>query len=197
MSTPVKTYIKTCESTSAFANELKIYQLNWQHCPSLVSATPPLTLELGFIDAIPYLDVPEGFDASLLGDTIADFHLLTYDGKHSICHNDNQPRNILWDGQKYWLIDFSDIISAPIEHDLSHLFLFWAEELDADSFAAQLRYFIHAYNKHITIRDDVMAVSLNYNIVRFDNRRRRYSKVSPRSNPDRICNRSLLMRMFH
>jgi len=63
--------------------------------PRLLGFTRPDVIVLEKVDGIPYLDHPDGFDAAMLGKTLASFHKTLWKNGITICQYDNQPKNIL------------------------------------------------------------------------------------------------------
>lgn len=169
-------YIKHFSNPEQFASELKVYQLGLPMIPKLLGFQEPDTLSIQRIAGLPYLDADAGFNPQLLGQTIAQFHRATLTGDKCLCHIDNQPKNILWDGESYFLIDFCDSHFAYPECDISHLLLFWAEDFPHSVFAPASIKFLKAYNRIIPIHPKRWESCVVESISRFDARRRLYGK---------------------
>ena len=128
------------------------------------------------INALPYLDFQNGFHPDLMGTAIARFHQHSFDGNQALCHIDNQPRNILFDGSGYWLVDFSDSRFEVPEYDLTHLFLFWVEEFPTPLMQNYVLSFLADYTELIQPRAQEWQASLAINIKRFAERRNRFNR---------------------
>ncbi|HOH98488.1 MAG TPA: phosphotransferase [Candidatus Cloacimonadota bacterium] len=130
------------------------------------------------IQGKPYLDHPDSFQADLLGTSIARFHQYSYDGTSALCHIDNQPKNILYDGNGYWLVDFSDSRHEVPEYDLTHLFLFWVEEFPTPHLQHYVISFLTAYAEIIQPRAQAWRGCMIANVRRFDERRGRFNHLA-------------------
>ncbi len=192
------TYLKQFRNPDKFNAELQVYQLGLPMIPKLLDYQEPDWLKMQRIDGLPYLDTEGGFKPHLLGETIANFHLATKDGEKCICHIDNQPQNILWNGERYFLIDFSDSYHHFPEFDISHLLLFWAAEFPFSLFEPAAIKFLKAYNRILPINTKRWESCVLESISSFDERRRRYGKG--KGNIDlfnQIVNRQWLLVYFH
>ncbi len=188
-----KYYLKQCKTNLAFERELYVYNLGLDCVPRLIEAVEPLGLKLELVSGVPYFDYPGGFDPQLLAKTIAGFHLCTLKDGRALCHHDNQPGNILYDGDRYYLIDFSDSIHEVIEHDITHLLLFWAEEYRISVFCDLVQRFIVEYSGMITIDYDRFGECLHKNIKRFDDRRQEFVKLKRKNALEADQNRRWLL----
>ena len=173
-------YIKVCRNKRAFNNELFVYQSSFPNKAELIEIRKPNTLVLSKIDGIPYLDVPALTDTMVikLAKTIAKLHSVTHLDDRVLCHWDNQPRNILWNDkqQKFYLVDFEDIRLAHPEADIAHLFLFWAENMDCETFTKYTNSFLYAYTEPVALNSQRWKRELHNAIQRFYRRRKRYGK---------------------
>lgn len=190
------TFEKHCPSKRAFLNELYVYQSDFPFKPDLIELKKPNTLVLSKIDGIPYLNFTPCIDIIVkkLAQVISSFHAITHLDDKVLCHWDNQPRNIMWDAktQKFRLIDFEDIRLASPEADLTHLFLFWAEVMCHDIFTSCVNTFLTSYKPVIALDSVRWKKQLRNSKARFDQRRQKYNKKEPVSNPDRLINRKYL-----
>ncbi len=185
-------YTKICRTPEEYSRELFVYRRGLPFIPGLIESQPPLTLVLERVDARPYLDHPGGFDPELLAETLAAFHLEFHKDDLSLCHHDNQPGNILYNGTTYYLIDFSDSIYCSPLHDLSHLMLFWAEEFEPAHFSSLVIALMNRYLEINPVPTGDWQIYLKNNMERFDDRRRRYARQA-RKNPLRAeVNRDFL-----
>jgi hypothetical protein len=105
------------------------------------------------------------------------FHQHSFDGSSALCHIDNQPKNILYDGKGYWLVDFSDSRLEAPEYDLTHLFLFWVEEFPTPHLRHYVISFLTAYAEIIQPRAQAWRGCMIANIKRFDERRGRFNHL--------------------
>jgi len=151
--------------------------------PALLDFCAPHWIKLQRVEGLPYLDTD--FDAKGLAESLAAFHLASFDGDKCLCHIDNQPRNILTTQDRFWFLDFSDSRREYPEFDLCHLFLFWASDLPGEAFAHKLESFITAYNAYLPIRKEVWGDCLSRGIVVFDQRRNQYQKPLGK-NPEQV-----------
>lgn len=183
--------IKYFSSESCFATELGVYNLNLPMLPKLIGFCEPNWIKLSRVSGTPYLDTD--FDAAILARTILAFHLASFDGVKCICHIDNQPRNILAEGDRFWFLDFSDSCIDYPEFDLCHLLLFWASDLPGGVFAGKLRAFLSAYDAGLAIRSEFWRECLHRSIEVFDQRRDIYRKsLGKNPVPVVLQNRALL-----
>ncbi len=191
----IDTYTKLCKSEQAYCRELEVYAKALPFTPKLLAAHPPGTLILEKLDAIPYLDYAEGFNPELLAETLAAFHLAFQNGDRTLCHHDNQPGNILFNGKQYYFIDFSDSLYENPLHDITHLLLFWAEEFETSLFGGLCHRFMAQYLSQNSIATGSFTHYLQANIIRFDERRNRYCKRQARNPARTIENRNLLLKL--
>ncbi len=194
-------WTKTCRSQSSFCKELFIYQSAYPHKAALIEIIPPKTIKTSIIKGIPYLDSSlSELKVSKLAQAVSRFHSLAALPEAVLCHWDNQPKNILWDEthRKIYLLDFEHIRFAAPESDLAHLFLFWAEALDAVQFREFTHVFLMEYMNHRKLNPQRWKGSVRNAIRRFDNRRRRYHKEekSPCANRDQNRRAMPLMLSF-
>ncbi|MDP2172497.1 MAG: phosphotransferase [Candidatus Cloacimonadaceae bacterium] len=173
------TVIKSFNEAVLFYRELTVYQRHLPATPKLLGFVEPLEIVLERISGIPYTDDPDGFDSALLAKRIAAFHLSSFDGDKCLCHIDNQPKNILYDGNDYYLIDFSDSRFETPEYDLSHLMLFWADMFEPARMQSLVGQFLSEYQKLASLDSDRWESCLRQNILRFDERRAQYNKKPP------------------
>lgn len=152
--------------------------------PRLLEFQEPEWIKLERVAGQPYLDLD--FSAKALGLALADFHLATWDGDKCLCHIDNQPRNILANGKKFWFLDFSDSRFDYPEFDLCHLLLFWAADLPETQFETKLRAFMSAYNAKLPLRPKPWKANLLRAIECFEARRARFSKQKGKNPPEII-----------
>lgn len=192
-----QTVTKFFDSIHEFQNELRVYQSELPNTPKLVeySDVDPVNICIRRVWGTPYLDNPE-FPIDLLASSIAKFHLATFNisteqvatckvwnhkshERQCLCHYDNQPRNILYDGLQYTFIDFSDSRFDFPETDVSHLLLFWAHEYGISTFTSHCLSFIHEYMQHLKLDAKHWHECLEHSILRFDERRKKYCKQAP------------------
>jgi hypothetical protein len=189
-------FVKVCRHRRAFDNELFVYQSAFPNKASLIEIRQPQTIILSRINGIPYLDTPLFSDAIIakLAAAIGKLHALAVVEDRVLCHWDNQPRNILWDEkqQKLYLLDFEDIRLAPPEADIAHLFLFWAEIMEARIFSHNVGCFLACYKGKIPMVAKRWKSELRKARNRFDSRRRKHGKTESKLNQDRAVNRRYL-----
>ncbi|MBM4398954.1 MAG: phosphotransferase [Candidatus Cloacimonetes bacterium] len=200
MKSKAETYIKVCSGKTAFNNELFVYQSAYPYKAELIEVQKPHTLVLSKIEGIPYLDIKPllGSIIQKLAFVISKFHSLLHLDDKVLCHWDNQPRNILWDEQRQslYLVDFEDIRLAYPEADITHLFLFWAEVMDNETFRELSDTFIKAYQKKHRLNTERWKTETRKSRNRFDSRRCKYDKKEQVANPDRYANRRYLSGMI-
>lgn len=179
--------IKLFREEAQYQRELAVYTTQPPHVPMLMGHGQDgsgLSEGYGYyircqrIQGKPYLDHPDSFQADLLGTSIARFHQHSFDGSSALCHIDNQPKNILYDGNGYWLVDFSDSRLEAPEYDLTHLFLFWVEEFSTPQMQHYVISFLSAYAKIIQPRAQAWRGCMIANIKRFDERRGRFNHLA-------------------
>ncbi len=191
-----QTHTKQCGTDREFGNELFVYRTAYPYKAELIEILQPRTLVLKRIEGIPYLDAPEPSDKlpAELAKAVAALHQLAVVEEKVLCHWDNQPRNILWDGErrKIWLLDFAEIRLAEPEADLAHLLLFWAEQLDQAAFAAKAGLFLGSYKGPVRLSPERWEKAYRNAVARFDGRRRRHNRQEPTASPFRAANRKLL-----
>lgn len=144
--------------------------------PALLDYAEPLWLKLKRVPGWPYLNDLQDLNPSSLGSTLAQFHLATYQDGTCLCHVDNQPANILFDGSLYHFLDFSDSRRDLPESDLTHLLLFWASELPYQIFVNQASDFLVAYDATLPIARNRWLDGYNRSISSFDTRRLQHGK---------------------
>lgn len=152
--------------------------------PCLISYKENCQLTLQRINGQPYMDNLATFDPARLASTIASFHLATLKDETCLCQVDNQPANILQDGQRYYMVDFGDSIRDFPELDVTHLMLFWAADFPRSLFTDSCRCFLDAYIQYFTIKDTRWQYYLKHNIIAFDERRNKYKKPGGMNPPD-------------
>jgi len=198
----------------AYYAELRVYQLSLPMLPTLLACHPssvaptdnPETgcelpnkeywIKLQRIHGIPYLDMPEGFNPDMLAQTIAEFHLAALHNDKCLCHIDNQPRNILFSQNRFYLIDFSDCRFDYPERDITHLLLFWAAEMPESSFIPMATGFIDTYRQLIPLSALRWQKCLLQSISAFDSRRLKYNKHGKNPIETQTANRNLLAAVF-
>lgn len=190
---------KICRNKRAFANELFVYGSDFPYKPKLIEIRKPQTLVLSKIEGIPYLDVPELTDEMVikLAKAISKLHSIARVDDIVLCHWDNQPRNILWseNKQKIFLLDFEDIRFAPPEADIAHLFLFWAEMMNASGFKQMTGLFLNNYKSLVSLSQARWKDELKKAKSRFDRRRKLYNKQERAMNPLKLESRNNLKHM--
>jgi len=162
--------------------------------PALLEFHEPLWIKLERVPGWPYLNDLTAFAPALLGKTLAEFHLATFQDGTCLCHIDNQPANILYNGNSYHFIDFSDSLRDKPERDLTHLLLFWASDLPHLEFTRLAPELLAAYNAILPIQMKHWKDELLHSISIFDDRRRAYHKsfhsIDPR---EFVANRQWLI----
>ncbi|MBM4403954.1 MAG: phosphotransferase [Candidatus Cloacimonetes bacterium] len=189
---PDKIFTKKLTDPQALERELAAYRLDLPMLPRLVEFIPPDTICVQKIDGISYLDCWDAEIPAHLAETIAGFHLATYDGINALCHWDNQPRNILVSGAQVFLVDFADSRYAPPEADLTHLFLFWAAQMEFQPFINAVNRFLQVYTAMLPLQTQLWQESLAQSRSRFDLRRATYRKHLQPVSGDTGINRSYL-----
>lgn len=159
--------------------------------PRLLEFQEPEWIKLERVAGQPYLDLD--FTAKALGLALADFHLATWDGDKCLCHIDNQPRNILADGKKFWFLDFSDSSFDYPEFDLCHLLLFWAADLPCPVFETKLQAILAEYNSRLHLRSELWQACLHRAMVSFDARRMKFAKNQGKNPPELILKHRQLL----
>jgi len=176
-----------------FYRELEVYRLNLCVTPRLLEYREPEWIAIQRVEGLPYMDLAEGFDPILLAQTIAILHEASTAEGLCLCHVDNQPANILWDGSRYILLDFADSRMDHPESDISHLLLFWAEEYAPQKFASLAAAFLKAYLARNDLKPERWTRCLEQSRSRFYTRRAMYSKASARlPNSQREANQLFL-----
>jgi aminoglycoside phosphotransferase (APT) family kinase protein len=189
-------YTKVCDTAEQYLRELFVYQKSLAFTPALIEAQPPLTLVLERVEGCAYLDHPEGFDPELLAATLAAFHLAFPSGELCLCHHDNQPGNILFNGSDYYFLDFSDSLYSSPLHDLTHMLLFWAEEFEPSRFERLVNSFMSRYLEISPVPTAEWQPYLKSNIERFDERRRLYARKAHRDLLRAEVNRDFLRNLY-
>lgn len=172
--------IKRFRFPEAYFRELSVYRLGLRITPRLLDRHEPEWIALERVDGIPYLNSDSGFDPALLARAVAALHGSRSDNGLCLCHIDNQPGNILWNGQRYMLLDFADSRFDRPETDVSHLLLFWAEEYEPDLFMHLASAFIAAYQQTRKLDTSQWQSCLQDSRERFYTRRARYCKAAPK-----------------
>ncbi len=190
--------IKHFRRPEEFYRELEVYKLGLEITPKLLDNHEAVWIATSRVDGIPYLDSPDGFDPALLASTISALHSSIIKDGMCLCHIDNQPGNLLWNGQRYYLIDFADSRLDLPETDITHLLLFWAEESEPQRFRSMARNFLTAYRETTGMRthlwdQEVWNQCLEQSRRRFYERRLRYGKFKPKlPESQRLANQELL-----
>lgn len=188
-------YVKRCSSREEFERELFIYNLKMPYTPKLIAVKEPDTIVLERVEGRPYLDLKSKWNAKLLAETISEFHYASLDYDTVMCHHDNQPGNILYDGKRFYLVDFSDTCRNRAEHDITHLMLFWAEEFREDIFEKKCDVFLREYQENLLLSAEWWKKHLKLNIARFDKRRKEFNKLPPKNILRTNYNRKMLKEM--
>ncbi len=177
-----------------FTRELEVYQRTLSMTPRLLDFHSPDWIKTELVPGKPYLDCDLDIeDIKRLAQTIAGFHLSTLSNGLCLCHWDNQPRNILFHEETFYLIDFSECETSFPEDDITHLLLFWASELDQVTMKLHSDAFIGAYRQLLPLDPKQWQLSLQASIKRFDKRRSLYRHGSDhRFDEVLLSNRSLL-----
>lgn len=190
--------IKHFRRPEEFYRELEVYKLGLEITPRLLDNHEAVWIAVSRVDGIPYLDSPDGFDPALLASTISALHSSIIKDGMCLCHIDNQPGNLLWNGQRYYLIDFADSRLDLPETDITHLLLFWTEEFGPEMFRSLAGEFVMAYRvaagKETSLRDpNLWKLCLTQSRRRFYERRLRYGKFKPKlPESQRLANQELL-----
>ena len=164
--------------------------------PALLDYEAPLWIKMLHVTGWPYLNDLASFNPATLGSTLAQFHLATFQDGHCLCHIDNQPANILFDGTDYFFIDFGDSHNDTPETDLTHLLLFWASDLPTDVFSNLARQFLSAYHSLLPIYVSAWEAALTTSISRFDGRRLALGKsLGHNDHPIILNNRKILSQL--
>lgn len=173
-------FIKTCRTNRAFVNELFVYQSSFPNKAELIEIKQRNTLVLKRLDGISYLDEANLTEdiVTKLAKAISKLHSLQYLEDKVLCHWDNQPQNILWDEgkKKIWLVDFEDIRLAHPEADIAHLFLFWAENMDKETFTRLTNVFLTGYKGPVTLNIIRWEREIRNAKQRLYRRRKKYRK---------------------
>lgn len=189
-----QTVTKYFADPRAFARELEVYLRCLPMVPSLIDFQEPDWIRMERSGGQPYLDwelTQEQIDS--LAATIARFHLGSLEGGRCLCHWDNQPRNILFDGASFHLLDFSDSRRASPEDDLTHLLLFWASEYLPSRMDILSQSFVSSYQNLIPLNSAQWPLSLADSISRFDSRRAQFCSSPPHQSRSTVVkNRKLI-----
>ena len=181
--------IKICNSPKMFKKELYIYKKKLPFTPRLINDDGKNTLMLEYIDGIPIMDLAQP-NFSRITELIIDFHSLDSKGDKCICHYDNNPKNYIFSKGKYYMLDFSEWVYDYPETDLIHFLLFWASSYNSDKFKFAFDQVINTYKSKRIINPLEWELMIPEIILRFDSRRRRFSKKQ--INPDILINREML-----
>ena len=189
--------IKRFRFPEEYFRELSVYSLGLEITAPLLERQEPDWIAIGRVEGIPYLNSDAGFDTALLARSVAILHGAVTDGKLCLCHIDNQPANILWDGHRYMLLDFADSRMDLPETDISHLLLFWAEEYRPQRFELLAKRFIKAYLAIRGLDPEAWGRCLEQSRTRVHTRRALFSKgVHKLPEDQREVNQSLLDRLL-
>jgi len=172
--------IKHFRFTEDFFRELEVYRLGLAITPRILEYRQPDWIALTRAAGKPYLDLEEGFDPASLAGAIATLHLARVESGFHLCHMDNQPANILYDGSRYTLLDFADSRMDHPATDITHLLLFWAEEFTPQRMRDYAVRFIFAYSKFIHIEASIWSDCLKTSRERFYQRRARFAHSRPK-----------------
>ena len=195
--------IKRFRHPDEYFRELEVYKLRLENTPSLLENHEAEWIAVSRADGIPYLNSPDGFDPALLAGCISALHSAIIKEGICLCHIDNQPGNILWDGQSFSLIDFADSRMDLPETDITHLLLFWTEEFGPEMFRSLAGEFVMAYRlaagKETSLRDpNLWKQCLTQSRRRFYERRLRYGKFRPKlPETQRRANQELLDKLLN
>jgi len=185
--------IKHFTDPVVYQRELDVYCSGLDCLPRMLDQQAPLSITIERVSGIPYLDVKQGFDPSLLAVSVSALHSIKCSGTRVLCHIDNQPKNILASANRYWLIDFSDSAMDHPESDLTHLMLFWADIFSPQEMVTLCNAFLHHYHGRIELDAQRWKACLMDSILRFDERRRKHRKDSAsRIKPWQTANRLYL-----
>ena len=185
--------IKICKTPNMFKNELYIYQKNLPFTPRLLDHNGKNTLMLEHLEG-QNIGEMESPDFGALAELLQALHKLEYDGGKCICHLDNNPKNYLFCGGRYYMIDFSEWNYDHPESDLIHFLLFWASIYDAEAFRKAFRQLIDTYLNKGTINPLEWEMLIPEIIIRFDSRREKFGKSEP--NPDVSINREIIKNIY-
>lgn len=189
--------IKRFERPEECHRELGVYELGLEFTPMLIESRPLEWIAISKEAGIPYLNSDSGFDTVLLARTVAALHKAAERDGLCLCHVDNQPANILWNGQRYVLIDFADSRMDHPESDISHLLLFWAEEYEPELFGRLAAEFINTYHLLHPLDQSLWRQCLSRSRDRFYERRWRFCKALPKlPEQQRQANQELLDRLL-
>lgn len=185
--------IKICKSPNMFKKELYIYEKKLPFTPRLLDHDRKNTLMLEYLEGqnIGEMDNP---DFAEIAKIFLALHKLEYEGGKCICHLDNNPKNYLYSGGRYFMIDFSEWEYGQPETDLIHFLLFWASIYDANTFNRAFRKLIDSYLIGGTINPLEWEIIIPEMITRFDRRRERFGKSE--SNPDVNLNREMIKNIY-
>ncbi len=167
-----------------FRNELSLYRLKLDFAPELIDYNDRDTLILQYIPSVTlyqYITCEPHFDFA----PIARLHKRLHDQRRedgkALCHIDTNPRNYLYDGGNWRMIDFADCAMDDPEVDAIHFLLFLASEYPSAGFIDAVRSYLRGFPEKY-IRLDVWNERLMEWIERFDERRRKFHSIEPSSN---------------
>lgn len=173
---------KLFEKNQDYLAELRVYESNAPHVPKLLSHGKARTLDdylwyitTNRVKGKAYMDESD-FSPALLGKALAEFHFSSLKDGKCLCHMDNQPKNILFDGAEYYFVDFSDSKYDTPETDVSHLLLFWAEEYPYMDFIRIAGCMLNSYQQLLSLKPDRWEKTMPKSIKRFDARRTMFNK---------------------
>ncbi len=117
-----------------------------------------------------------------LGLLLANFHGIKKNKDKVICHFDTNPKNYLFDGKNYFIIDFENIVMDFAETDIIHFLLFWAHILEFEEFQKCVQNFLLGYCLKNSI--DIIRWSQLFSSIlhRFNDRRKTFNKTENKNN---------------
>ncbi|MFA5498059.1 MAG: phosphotransferase [Candidatus Cloacimonadia bacterium] len=194
-----KSIVKKCRCRKEFENELRVYRLNLDFTPRLLSHNEEtLEIEMSYIDGAHLWGV-NSIDFIALGDLFGKFHSSYKEGEMVLSHRDTNPRNYLYDisSKKYYFIDFAESGLSFPENDLVCFLLFWGANCHPSEFDHIMVGFLRGYHNYIEMLDEDRTSLFREWFDDFDERRRVYGKTPCLNQDWQERNRAKLLDEFY
>ncbi len=176
-----QTVTKKFHDPDSLYPELKIYHLKPDFAPQLLDHNNRDTLILSYIPSVTlfqYITCDQHVDFRPIARLHQKLHGLKQHDGLSLCHIDTNPRNYLYDGNIWWMIDFEESQMSEPEEDAIHFLLFLASEYPSSMFRNAVRSYLSVFQEGY-LRLDRWRSLFPVWIDRFDKRRKRYRDIEP------------------
>ncbi len=175
------TVTKKLSEAHLFRNELSVYQFQLDFAPELIDHNDCDTLTLQYIPSVTlyqYITCEPNFDFALIARLHKRLHDQRREDGKALCHIDTNPRNYLYDGNNWLMIDFADCAMDDPEVDAIHFLLFLASEYPETEFREVARSYLRGFPDGY-LRLEIWNTRLKVWIERFDERRRTLHRIEP------------------